>query len=331
MIKFWNRKKENEPCKTEEVEIVSGDTHDNLLKKLKQGLKNSSTRISDGISDIFTKKILDKESLERLEELLILSDMGVATASKIVGKIAKDRFDKEVSEVEVKEALASEIEVALKSCEKKLVIDESKKPFVILMVGVNGTGKTTSIGKMAYNLQNHGYKIMFAAGDTFRAAAVNQLKAWGDKLGIQVISKEEGSDPASLVYEAIDKAIEDKTDVLFIDTAGRLQNKDHLMEELKKINRIIAKKIEGAPHETIITLDATVGQNANSQVDLFNQAVELSGMLISKLDGTAKGGIVVSLAEKFKLPIYAVGIGEKIDDLKDFNAKDFSKILVGLE
>ena len=334
MIKIFKKKKKSEEAVASETGVtgrVLEEESIGIFKKLKDGLSNTSSKISDGITDIFTKRKLDSEALEQLEELLISSDLGPVTSMKIVEAISKDRFDKEVTDIEIKEALATEVEAILSPTEKQFEIDESKKPFVVLMVGVNGTGKTTSIGKMAYQLKAENKKVMFAAGDTFRAAAVAQLGVWAERLGMSVVSKAEGSDPAALVYEAIDKAIEENIDVLFIDTAGRLQNKEHLMEELKKVDRVIKKKLADAPHETIISLDATVGQNAHSQVELFSKAVDLTGMIVTKLDGTAKGGVIVSLAEKFKYPIYAVGVGEKVEDLRNFRSKDFSRILVGLE
>jgi len=301
-----------------------------IFDRVKEGLSKTTSKISGGINDIFTKRKLDKDTLEQLEELLIMSDLGPSTSAKLVEKISADRFDKEISSDEIKEALAVELHEILKVSEKAFKVEE-KLPFVILMVGVNGAGKTTAIGKIAYKLKAEGKKVMFAAGDTFRAAAVKQLEVWGERLNCKVISKEEGADAASLAYEAIDKAIEQKADVLIIDTAGRLQNQNHLMAELEKVNRVIAKKMPDAPHETIITLDATVGQNAHSQIEIFGKAVKITGMIVTKLDGTAKGGVVVSLAEKFKLPVYFIGVGEKEEDLREFKAEEFSKILVGLE
>ncbi len=315
MLKFWNKKDKKE---------------EGVLKKLSEGLSKSSSKISGGISDIFTKKKLDAETLEQLEDLLIVSDLGPAAASALVKKISKDRFEKEISEEEIKLALADEIEAILKPVEKPLTY-EGAKPCVVLMVGVNGTGKTTAIGKMAHQLKSQGKKVMLAAGDTFRAAAVNQLKVWADRVECEFFTKEEGADSAALAYEAIDKAIAEDIDVLFIDTAGRLQNKQGLMAELEKIYRVIGKRLPDAPHETIVALDATVGQNAHSQVELFGKAVNITGLVVTKLDGTAKGGVIISLAEKFKLPIYEIGIGEGILDLRPFNAKNYSRSLVGLE
>lgn len=301
-----------------------------VFKKLKDGLSRTSSKISGGISDILTKRKLDSESLEQLEELLISADLGPSTAAKLVDLISRNRFDKEVTDIEVKQYLAEEIEKILIFVEKPLEIGD-EKPFIILMAGVNGAGKTTAIAKMASRFKDEGKKVMLAAGDTFRAAAVEQLKVWGERLGCEVYSKEEGSDAAALVFEAIDKAISNSVDVLLIDTAGRLQNKDGLMAELEKINRVIKKKIPEAPHKTLLVLDATVGQNAHSQVELFKKAVDVSGIIVTKLDGTAKGGVIISLAEKFGLPVYAIGIGEQLEDLRGFNAKDYSRTLMGIE
>lgn len=314
---FWKKK---EPV-TEEKGI---------LKKLSEGLSRSSNKISTGITDIFTKKKLDDETLLELEELLIAADLGSATSEKLCEQIAKNRFGKEISSEEIKGALAAEIEKILAPVEKPL-ITESAKPFVILMVGVNGTGKTTTIGKWAHQFKRSGKKVMLAAGDTFRAAAVEQLKVWGTRVDCPVITKEEGADAAALAFEAVDRAVVEDIDILMIDTAGRLQNKAHLMAELEKMVRIIKKKIPEAPHATLLVLDATVGQNAHSQVELFKQIVNITGLIVTKLDGTAKGGVMVSLAERFGLPVYAIGIGEGIDDLRPFVARDYSQSLTGLQ
>jgi fused signal recognition particle receptor len=301
-----------------------------IFKKLGAGLALSSGKISSGITDIFTKKKLDAETLEQLEELLITADLGVATAQKLTQAIAKSRFDKEISADSIREALATEIEKILTPAEKSFAADTAK-PFVILMVGVNGSGKTTTIGKLGFQFAREGKKIMLAAGDTFRAAAVGQLKVWGERISCPVVTKEEGADAAALAYEAIDHAIADHADILLIDTAGRLQNKTNLMQELEKIVRVIKKRDPDAPHAVLLVLDATVGQNAHSQVELFSQAVGISGLVVTKLDGTAKGGVLVSLVEKFAIPVYAIGIGEGIDDLRPFAARDYARSLVGLE
>lgn len=300
-----------------------------LLKKLGEGLSLSSARISSGITDIFTKKKLDKETLAQLEELLITADLGPATAAKLTAEISKNRFGREVSPEEIKEALAAEIAKILLPAEKPLV--PSATLFVILMTGVNGAGKTTTIGKMAQQFQSGGKKVMLAAGDTFRAAAVDQLKVWGARAGCPVIAKEEGADSAALAFEAVDKALVEGIDILMIDTAGRLQNKSDLMAELEKMTRVIKKKLPEAPHATLLVLDATVGQNAHSQVDLFKQIVNITGLIVTKLDGTAKGGVLVSLVERFGLPVHAIGIGEGVEDLRPFTAREYARSLAGLE
>ena len=318
---FWKKKEEA---------VKLPEEKKGLFKKLSEGLSKSSSKISTGIGDIFTKKKLDAETQAQLEELLITSDLGPATAAKLAVAVAKSRFDKEVSPEEIREALATEIENILTPVIKPLDTSAAK-PFVILMVGVNGTGKTTTIGKWAHQFKDSGKKVMLAAGDTFRAAAVEQLKVWGTRVDCPVISKEEGADAAALAFEAVDRAIAENIDVLFIDTAGRLQNRTDLMAELEKMVRVIKKKIPDAPHATILVLDATVGQNAHSQVELFKQIINVTGLVVTKLDGTAKGGVLVSLAERFVLPVYAIGIGEGIEDLRPFAARDFARSLTGLQ
>lgn len=333
---FWKKKDkgsaEEKTVEEKPVETVAPEItpEKGIFKKLGAGLALSSSKISSGITDIFTKKKLDAETLEQLEELLITADLGVATAQKLTQAIAKSRFDKEISADSIREALAAEIEKILIPAEKSFAADTAK-PFVILMVGVNGSGKTTTIGKLGFQFAREGKKIMLAAGDTFRAAAVGQLKIWGERIACPVVTKEEGADAAALAYEAIDQAIADTADILLIDTAGRLQNKTNLMQELEKIVRVIKKRDPDAPHAVLLVLDATVGQNAHSQVELFSQVVGISGLVVTKLDGTAKGGVLVSLVEKFAIPVYAIGIGEGIDDLRPFAAKDYARSLVGLE
>ena len=322
MISFW--KKKEAPTTTAPKEQKG------FFKKLSEGLSQSSNKISSGITDIFTKKKLDVETLAQLEELLISSDLGPATAAKLAAAVAKNRFGKEVSSEEIKEALAAEVEAILVPVQKPLST-EVAKPFVILIVGVNGTGKTTTIGKWAHQFKDSGKSVMLAAGDTFRAAAVEQLKVWGTRIDCPVITKDEGADAAALAYEAVDRAVAENVDVLMIDTAGRLQNKTDLMAELEKIVRVIKKKIPDAPHATILVLDATVGQNAHSQAELFKQIVNITGLIVTKLDGTAKGGVLVSLAERFVLPVHAIGIGEGIEDLRPFRARDFARSLTGLQ
>ncbi|MBL8711575.1 MAG: signal recognition particle-docking protein FtsY [Alphaproteobacteria bacterium] len=298
--------------------------------RLKEQLSQSSEKITKGVTEIFTTKKLDAQTLEELEELLISADLGPATAAKLVAGISKERFGKEVSPEEIRKALSEEIEKILAPAEKNL-FDKYAKPYVILVVGVNGTGKTTTIGKLGAQFKNEGRKVMLAAGDTFRAAAVEQLKVWADRIKAPIVSKEEGADAAALVFEAMDRAMAEDVDVLMIDTAGRLQNKTNLMEELAKIMRIIQKKNPDAPHATLLVLDATVGQNAHSQLEQFKQMVNITGLIVTKLDGTAKGGVLVSLVERFGLPVHAIGIGEGMDDLRPFVAEDYAAGLTGLD
>lgn len=301
------------------------------FQRLKSGLKKSTSVISDGITGIFTKAKLDADTLEELEDLLITSDLGVSVAGKLTAALSKDRFDKEITGEEVKNILAAEIENILAPVAKPLVPNADNKPHVILMAGVNGAGKTTTIGKLAKKYKDEGKSVMLAAGDTFRAAAVEQLVVWGERTGVPVVTKEIGSDAAALAYEAMDRALQENTDVLLIDTAGRLQNREELMEELAKVVRVIGKKIGGAPHDTVIVLDATTGQNAVHQVEVFQKLANISGIVMTKLDGSAKGGVLVACAEKFGLPVHAIGVGESIEDLQPFDAKEFAQALVGLE
>lgn len=302
----------------------------NFFQKLGLGLKKSSAKISGGISDIFTKKKVDAQTLEELEELLITSDIGVKAATKIISGFAKRRMDKDANEQEIKQELATDIDQILTPCQKSLLIDKTQKPFVILMVGVNGAGKTTTIGKLAAKFQQQGFKVSAIAGDTFRAAAVEQLQVWGERNKIRVFSGKPGCDAAGLCFDGLKKAREQGDDIVFIDTAGRLQNKTGLMEELKKIIRVIKKQIPEAPHATLLTIDATTGQNALSQVQAFKDMVDVSGLIITKLDGSAKGGILVAVAEENPTPIHYIGIGENIEDLDEFNAKDFSRSLINI-
>ncbi|RCK52301.1 cell division protein FtsY [Thalassospira profundimaris] len=298
--------------------------------RLKDGLKRSSSKLTTGIADIFTKRRLDDDALEEFEDLLITSDLGVTTAAKLSGELAKTRFDKEVDSAEIQEFIAEEVTKILDPVAKPLVLDPARKPHVVLVVGVNGSGKTTTIGKLAKSYKDQGLKVMMAAGDTFRAAAVEQLKVWGERTDCPVISRDTGADAAGLAYDAIEQAKRQGMDLLLIDTAGRLQNKSHLMDELKKIVRVIRKCDETAPHDTLLVLDATTGQNAHSQVELFSEATNVSGLIVTKLDGTAKGGVVVALAEKFGKPVHAIGVGESAEDLRPFEARNFARSLAGL-
>ena len=299
--------------------------------RLKQGLKRSSDRLGDGLKTIFVSRKLDQSTLEELEDLLITSDLGVETAARLTGELGKQRLNQDVTLEEVKAFLANSIEAILDPVVQPLVLDPSHKPHVVLVVGVNGSGKTTTMGKLAKQWKDEGISVMMAAGDTFRAAAVEQLQVWGQRVGAPVISGPPGADAAGLVYDAFQKAKEARADVLLIDTAGRLQNKAHLMEELKKIQRVLGKIDETAPHSTLLILDGTTGQNAHSQVQNFKEFIGLTGLIITKLDGTARGGVVVSLAQKFGLPIHAIGVGESADDLRPFTSHEFARSLLGLE
>lgn len=297
--------------------------------RLKSGLSRSATKLSSGITAVFTKRKLDNEALEALEDQLIAADLGPAVAARVISRFRSTRFGKEVSDEEVRETLATEIAEILLPVAQPLELDHAKKPFVILMVGVNGAGKTTTIGKLAAMYRDAGLTPLLAAGDTFRAAAVEQLQVWGQRSGCEVVTAPANTDPASLAHEALAKAQKIGADVLLIDTAGRLHNKTALMEELRKVVRVIRKLDPTAPHATLLTLDATTGQNAVTQVGIFKDMVDLTGLIVTKLDGSARGGIVVALAEKFKLPIHAVGTGEQIADLRPFDATEFASALVG--
>jgi fused signal recognition particle receptor len=299
--------------------------------RLRQGLSRSTQKLSDGITGIFTKRKLDDDAIEELEELLIQADLGPAMAARITAELARTRFGKEVSPEEVRTALAAEMEKALAKCAAPLEPDPAIRPFVVLVVGVNGTGKTTTIGKLARQFTDRGLKVRLAAGDTFRAAAVQQLRIWGERTGCEVVTRAEGADPAGLAYDAVEAARAAGDDVLLIDTAGRLHNKDALMAELQKVVRVIRKVDPSAPHATILTLDATTGQNAVNQVQVFRDMVEVSGLVVTKLDGTAKGGVVVALADRFGLPVHAVGVGEGAEDLRPFEPRAFARSLAGLD
>ena len=299
--------------------------------RLKDGLAKSSSKLTEGISGIFTKRKLDEAALEELEELLITADLGPATAAKITAELARTRFGKEVSPDEVKATLADSIAGIVAPVAVPLNVDVWRKPFVILMVGVNGTGKTTTIGKFARQFREEGRSVMLAAGDTFRAAAVGQLQIWGQRTGCPVVARDAGADAAGLAYDALEQARAQGVDVLLIDTAGRLQNKAGLMDELRKIVRVIKKLDDSAPHATLLTLDATTGQNAHNQVEVFRDMVNVSGLILTKLDGSARGGVLVALAERFGLPVHAIGVGESVHDLRPFDAREFARSLMGLD
>lgn len=300
-----------------------------FFSRLKQGLSRSTQKLGNNLTSVFIKRRLDDESLEQLEDILISADFGPEVAENVIESFRKTRFGSEVTDQEIKQALAEEISKILKPVAVPFQPNPDLKPHVVLMVGVNGTGKTTTIGKMGQFFTDQGLKVMMVAGDTFRAAAVEQLQVWGDRVGVSVISGKPQADAAGLAFEALKRAKNEQTDLLLIDTAGRLHNKSALMEELAKIIRVMRKFNETAPHSVLLVLDATTGQNAIEQVRIFKEMVDVSGLIITKLDGTARGGIVIALAEKFKLPIHAVGVGEKAEDLRDFSAEEFAKGLVG--
>lgn len=299
------------------------------LSRLKAGLSKTSNNITQGITSVFTKRRLDAETLAELETLLVQADVGAGASAKVVAAFGSNRLDREISEQEIKEALAAEIAKLLAPAVKSFA-PGAQKPYVVLVVGVNGNGKTTTIGKFAHWLKGQGISVMLAAADTFRAAAVEQLKVWADRNKCPFVAGAENADPASVAYKAIEDARAQNIDVLLVDSAGRLQNKANLMQELQKIIKVMKKIDEAAPHAVIQVLDATTGQNAISQVDVFKTMVNVTGLVVTKLDGTAKGGIVVALAERFGLPVHAIGVGEGIEDLRPFTAEDYARNLVGL-
>ena len=301
-----------------------------LFSRLKDGLSKTSDRLTSGVSAIFTKRKLDDDMLEELESLLISADLGVSAASRVTTALAKSKFDKEVTDAEVREALADEVAATLRPLQHPLKANSGNRPHVILMTGVNGAGKTTTIGKLAAKFKSDGKTVMLAAGDTFRAAAIEQLSVWGERNECPVIAREVGADAAGLAFDALKAAQEQSIDVLMIDTAGRLQNKKELMDELAKIVRVIRKIDDTAPHDTVLVLDATVGQNALSQVEVFRETAGVSGLIMTKLDGTARGGVLVALADKFSMPIHFIGVGEGLDDLQPFDADQFARALAGI-
>lgn len=300
------------------------------LSKLKTGLKSSSHKVVDQIQGVFTRKKLDDELLETLEEALIMSDLGVQVASKLCATLAKTRYEKDITEEEVRQIFANHIAEILRPYAIPFQVNPAHGPHVVVMCGVNGNGKTTTIGKLAHQAKEAGHSVMLAACDTFRAAAVEQLAVWSERVGCLLVSGEPEADPASVAYRALEKAKADGVDVLFIDTAGRLQNKSNLMEELAKILRVMQKIDPSAPHEISLVLDATTGQNALQQAQIFKEIVNINSLIVTKLDGSAKGGVVVALAEKFHLPIHAIGVGETIQDLQSFDPDEFANQLMGL-
>lgn len=319
------------PAPSSELQESAPGQKRNFFERLADGLSKSSQKLGGDVAAIFTKKKLDTETLESLEEALVAADLGLPAAARVIETLARDRFDKEISDRDVRAALANEVARTLAPLERRLEIDAAHKPFVILMVGVNGSGKTTTIGKLAEKFRREGKSVTIAAGDTFRAAAIEQLSVWGERAGANVIAKTVGADAAGLAFEALEAAKASGADVLLVDTAGRLQNRRELMDELAKIVRVLKKQDESAPHATLLVLDATVGQNALSQADAFREIAGVSGLVMTKLDGTARGGILVALGEKHKLPIYFIGVGEGVEDLQPFRAEAFAHALAGVE
>ena len=300
-----------------------------FFSRLKDGLSRSTQKLTGGITAVFTKRKLDDAALEELEELLIGADLGPAVAARVIANFRRTRFGTDVTEPEIRAALAEEIAAILAPVAQPLVLNPAKRPHVVLVVGVNGTGKTTTIGKMALQYKQEGKRPMLVAGDTFRAAAVEQLQIWGQRTGAPVIAGPPNADAAGLAFDALTQATAEKADVLLIDTAGRLHNKAALMDELAKIIRVLHKQDATAPHSVLLVLDATTGQNAVQQVKIFKELVDITGLVVTKLDGSARGGIVVALAEAFGLPVHAVGVGEQAEDLRAFEALDFARGLLG--
>ena len=301
-----------------------------FFKRLKEGLFKTSSKISEGVKNVFVRKKVDAETLEDLEELLITSDLGVSATQRIIQSIKSKKYERDADIVDIQKIMAEEIQSLLSPLAVPLDLSPiTDSPKVILVVGVNGSGKTTTIAKFAHQFKSEKENVALIAADTFRAAAVGQLEVWADRIGVTLHKGEEQADPASVVFQGLEKS--KKATIVMIDTAGRLHNKTHLMEELSKIERVLKKNNPNLPHETILVLDATTGQNALQQVEVFSKTIPLTGLIVTKLDGTAKGGIVVAIAEKYKLPIYAIGVGESFDDLQPFDARTFSLNLVGLD
>jgi fused signal recognition particle receptor len=306
-------------------------TKQSWWRRLSGGLKRTSSSLGTAVADLVTKRKLDRAMLEDIEDVLLRADLGTEVAARIAAAVGVGRYDKAITADDVKSVVAAEVEKVLSPVAKPLVIDNAQKPFVILVVGVNGSGKTTTIGKLAAKFAAEGRSVMLAAGDTFRAAAIEQLKIWGERTKSPVIAGSQGSDSASLAFNALSEARDQQRDVLMVDTAGRLQNKAELMNELEKVVRVIKKIDAAAPHAVLLVLDATVGQNALSQVEAFHRTAGVTGLVMTKLDGTARGGILVALAERFKLPVHFIGVGEGIDDLAPFTAPEFAQAIAGID
>jgi len=327
---------EEAPQKEEAPAAVSGERDGEnggggWLARLRKGLSKSSTVLGGGISGIFSKRKLDADTLQDLEDILIQADLGVDMAERVIERIRKGRYEKGIGPDEVKAILADEVTRVLEPVEKPFDIPQDTRPFVVLVVGVNGSGKTTTIGKLAAIARREGHSVMLVAGDTFRAAAVEQLGVWAERAGARFMSRDTGADPAALAFDALKTAQQEGVDIVFMDTAGRLQNRKELMEELAKIVRVMKKVIPDAPHATLLVLDATTGQNAMNQVEVFRDVAGVTGLVMTKLDGTARGGILVAIAERHGIPVHAIGVGEKIDDLQPFDAKAFARAIAGVE
>lgn len=300
------------------------------LKRLTDGLKKTSASATSQLTGIFTGKKINADTMESLEEALISADLGVAASSKIVQELAKKYDGKSGDQDELLNALAVAISNILKPLQKQLLVSDTYHPHIMMLVGVNGSGKTTTAGKLARRFSQQGKKVVLVAADTFRAAAIEQLKGWAERSSVDILSAERGADPAALVYQSIEKARQQKADLILIDTAGRLQNRTELMEELAKIVRVIKKLVPEAPHDSLIVLDGTVGQNSISQLKAFQDVSAITGLIMTKLDGSARGGALVALAEEFELPIHLIGVGETAEDLQDFNADAYARALLGL-
>jgi fused signal recognition particle receptor len=305
-------------------------TNDGWIGRLRSGLRRSSAAFADGLSAIFSGRKVDSATIGELEELLITADLGPATAAKLADGIAQRRFEADAGENAVALALAEDITNILEPLARPLTVNPGTKPHVVLVVGVNGTGKTTTIGKLAHVFKGQGHSVMVAAADTFRAAAVEQLRVWAERAGAQFFGSDKAGDAAAVAFDALTKARESGVDVVLVDTAGRLHNKTDLMAELEKIIRVIKKVDADAPHSTLLVLDATTGQNAHAQAEIFRDITQVTGLVVTKLDGSAKGGVLVALADRFGLPIHAIGIGEGLEDLRSFEAADFARSLLGI-
>ncbi len=300
-------------------------------RKLIGGFKRTSDKLGENLTGLFTKSALDEAQLDEIEEALIVSDLGPGMAARVRERLAEGRYDRGIDEAGVRQLVAEEVEKVLAPVAKPLEVEAFPRPQVILVIGVNGSGKTTTIAKLAHLFLEQDYGVMLAAGDTFRAAAIGQLKVWADRIGVPIVSGPEGGDSAGIVWDAVKKATETGIDVLIVDTAGRLQNKRELMDELAKIRRVLGRINPASPHDVVLVLDATTGQNALSQIEIFKEVAGVTGLVMTKLDGTARGGVLVAAAEKFGLPIHAIGVGETLDDLRPFDAKELAGAIAGTD